>query len=110
MMTIVVQEQYVNVLAAFGDLQAAIDAAVRRYALEQMTAKITALRDKDKAYQARYGMTYPAFAQQTAEDEAFVRRVETTITKLWEHDLADWEFCYKGVQDWTQTLQNILLA
>lgn len=110
MLTIPIQDKYANVLTAFGDLQAVIDAAVRRYTLERITTKITELRQREQAYQAKYGMDYPAFAQRTAEDEAFVTQIETTITKLWEHDLADWEFCYKGVQDWTRTLQTILLT
>ena len=110
MLTIPVQEKYVNVLSAFGNIQTVIETAVRRYALEQVTTKITELRQRENAYQAKYGMDYPTFAQRTAEDEAFVTQIETTITKLWENDLVDWEFCDKGVQDWTHTLQTILLT
>lgn len=107
MMTIPVQEKYVNVLTTFGDIHTVIDTAVRRYTLERITTKITELRQRDVSYQAKYGMEFPQFAKRTAEDEAFVTHIETTISKLWENDFADWEFCYKGVQDWTRTLQSI---
>lgn len=110
MLTIPIQDQYVNVLTAFGDIQSVIETAVRRYTLERITTKITELRQRENAYQAKYGLDYPAFAQRTAADEEFVAQIEATITKLWENDLADWEFCYKGAQDWTRTLQTILLT
>ncbi|GAK59540.1 hypothetical protein U27_06525 [Candidatus Vecturithrix granuli] len=99
MLTIPIQDKYVNVLAAFGDIQSAIDAAVRRYTLERITTKITELRQRDQAYQAKYGLEYPAFAERIAADEDFVTQIGATINKLWENDAADWEFCYKGVQD-----------
>jgi len=110
MMTIPVNEKYIEVLTVFGDLQEAIDSAVQRYTIEQITGKIRELRQRDAQYQAEYGMDYPTFAQRIAEDDTFVNEIETNISKLWENDLADWEFCYKGIQDWTHTLQTILLT
>ena len=44
-----------------------------------------------------------------SEDEEFVDKIESTISKTWEIDLAEWEFCYKGIEDWTGKLQNILI-
>ncbi len=64
-----------------------------------MIMTITELRQRNTSYQVKYGMAFPQFAERTAEDEEFVKQIETTISKLWENDLADWEFCYKGVQD-----------
>jgi hypothetical protein len=55
-------------------------------------------------------MDYLAFSQRIAEDEKFVNQIEATLDKMWEIDLADWEFCYKGIEDWTKKLQNILLT
>ena len=83
---------------------------VRRYALEQITTKIIELRQREQIYQAKYGLDYQTFAQRTAEDEEFVTQIEATRTKLWEDDLLDWEFCYKGAQDWTHTLETMLLT
>ena len=42
-------------------------------------------------------------------DEEFIKSVEVKISKTWEVDLADWEFCHKGIEDWTRKLQDILL-
>lgn len=110
MITVAIQDKYVETLTAFGDLQQAIDMALQRYAIEQITAKVTELRQRDAGYQTQYGMDYPTFNQRIAQDDTFVNQVEANVSKTWEIDLADWEFCHKGIADWTQKLQTILLA
>ncbi len=110
MVTVPIKDEYVEVLTAFGDLQAAIDLALQRYTIEQITAKVAELRQKDTLYRTKYGLDYPTFAQRISQDETFVHQVEANVNKMWEVDLADWEFCYKGIEDWTQKLQTILLA
>jgi len=107
--TVAVQDKYVRVLEPLGDLQGAVDVALQRYAIEQITAKIAELRQRDQAWQAKYGCDYDTFVQRIASDEGFVAHVEETISKTWELDLAEWEFCHKGVKDWTRHLQAILL-
>lgn len=110
MTTIDIPEKYVEVLSVLGDVQTAVDLALQRYTIEQITTKLAQLRQRDHDYQAKYGMDYFTFTQRIAHDEAFVHQIETTISSLWEQDLADWEFCVKGVEDWTQTLQSLLLT
>lgn len=110
MTTITISDKYVEVLSTFGDVQQAVDLALRRYTIDQITTKIAGLRQKEAHYQARYGLDYPTFVQRVGEDETFVNHIETKISKTWELDLADWEFCYKGIEDWTRTLQTVLLA
>lgn len=110
MTTVAIDDKYAEVLTALGDLQRAIDLALQRYAIEQITAKIAELRQRDAEYQAKYGLDYPAFAERIAADETFVNQVEAKVGKMWEIDLADWEFCYKGSEDWIQKLQTILLT
>ncbi|MCK4316759.1 MAG: hypothetical protein KAX24_13405, partial [Anaerolineae bacterium] len=60
-------------------------------------------------FQAKYGCDYGVFVERTASDEEFLQEIEATISKTWELDLAEWEFCHKGIEDWTQRLQIILL-
>lgn len=109
MVTVPIKDEYAEILAALGDLQTAIDLALQRYTLEQITTKIAELRKRDAQYRAQYGLDYTTFAQRIATDETFVRDIETRVNKLWEIDLADWEFCSKGIEDWTHKLQAILL-
>ena len=109
MTTVTVQNKFAEILASFGDVQESVNAAVQRYTIEQITTKITELRRKEDEFQKKYGLEYSAFAKRTSEDEEFIKTVETNISKTWEVDLADWEFCHKGVEDWTKKLQDILL-
>ena len=109
MTTVTIHDKFTEILASFGDLQESVNAAVQRYTIEQITTKINELRRKDEAYQKKYGTEYDVFAKHTSKDEDFVKNVEANISKTWEADLADWEFCHKGVEDWTKKLQDILL-
>jgi len=109
MTTVFINDKYISILSRFGDLQEAVDIALRRYTIYQITAKIAELRQKDARYQTKYKLDYVTFVQRVTENEAFVNEVETNIDKMWENDLADWEFCHKGIEDWTRTLQTILL-
>ena len=110
MVTVSIKDEYAEILTAFGELQDALDLALKRYAIEQIVTKVDELRQRDAMHQAIYGQDYPTFAQRIATDETFVRHVEAQVNKLWEGDLADWEFCYKGMQDCMKKLTTILLV
>ena len=109
MTTVTVSDKFTEILASFGDLQESVNAAVQRYTIDQITTKVNELRRREDELQNKYGMDYSAFAKRTSEDEEFVKTVESNVSKTWEADLADWEFCHKGVEDWTKKLQDILL-
>jgi hypothetical protein len=109
MVTVPVQNKFIEILASFGDLQESVNTALQRYTIEQVTTKINELRQRDGEYKARYGMEYAAFSKRIGTDEDFAQQVEASISKTWETDLADWEFCHKGIEDWTRKLQDILL-
>ena len=110
MVTIAVQDKFAEILTTLGDLQESVNVALQRYTIEQISEKIAELRKRNSEYQNRYGLEYPAFSKRIAEDETFVQHVESAVSKMWERDLADWEFCHKGIEDWTRKLQSILLT
>ncbi|MFZ5908643.1 MAG: hypothetical protein ACOYYU_01350 [Chloroflexota bacterium] len=110
MTTIAVQKKYADILATFGDLQDSVNIALQRYAIEQITSKVNELRQRNAKYRDKYGVDYPAFSARISEDEEYVKHIESNISKTWEIDLADWEFCYKGIDDWTRKLHDILIA
>jgi hypothetical protein len=96
MMNVAVQDKYAETLSLMGDLDTAVNSALQRYTIEQITNKIAELRQQEEKYRRKYGMDYAAFVQQTAVNEKFITQVEREICKTWEIDLADWEFCHKG--------------
>jgi hypothetical protein len=76
MVTVSIKDEYVEVLSALGDLQAAMDLAIQRYTIEQITAKVAELRQRNAQYQVKYGMDYLAFNQRVSEDEVFINHLE----------------------------------
>ena len=74
-----------------------------------ITSKIAELRKKELAFETKYKCDYQSFSQRIAEDEAFVTQIEQHVNKLWESELAEWEFSHKGIDDWTKALRNILM-
>jgi hypothetical protein len=109
MTTVTVSDKFTTILASFGDLQESVNMAVQRYTIEQITTKINELKNKDTEFHKKYSLDYSTFAQRTGEDESFVNNIESEISKTWEADLAEWEFCHRGIEDWTKKLQDILL-
>ncbi len=109
MTTIAVDDKIAGTLSQFGDLQESVNAALQRYTIDQISARIQSLHRKCNEFESKYGLKYEVFAKRTAEDEAFVAEVEKSIDNLWETDLTDWEFCMKGINDWTEELKRILL-
>lgn len=109
MTTVTVSDRFTAILASFGDLQESVNVAVQRYTIEQITTKINELKNKSNEFEKKYKLDYSTFAQRTSEDEKFINTIESTISKTWEADLAEWEFCQTGIEDWTKKLQDILL-
>lgn len=107
--TVAIPERYVETLAPLGRLEETVGLALQRYAIDRIAARIAELCQRDRNFQAKYGCDYGVFVERTASDEEFLQEIEATISKTWELDLAEWEFCHKGIEDWTQRLQIILL-
>ncbi|MEM7535013.1 MAG: hypothetical protein AAF639_22750 [Chloroflexota bacterium] len=106
MVNVAIQDKYVQTLQTFGDIQELFDKAIQRYTIE----KITELQERSKKYQYQYGIDFLEFEKRVAEDIAFVEHIEQNITPMWEFDFDDWEFCEKGIDDWTRQLTMILYA
>jgi len=109
MKNVSIRDNYAEVLTTLGELQTCVDLALQRYIIEQISSKIAELRERDSSFQSKYGCDYPTFIQRISKDEAFVIHIEKSISKMWEMDQAEWEFCHKGTEDWMQRLRNILL-
>jgi len=109
MMTITIDQKYADLLGTFGNVQDAFDLAIQRYTIEQITAKIATLRQQAEMYAAKYQCDYTTFVKRMATDETFAKKIESDVEATWELDLIEWEFSHKGIEDWTQKLQSILL-
>lgn len=108
MVNVAIHEKYIQTLKVFGDLQQSVEKAIQRYAVDQITEKIAELQQRANTYHSKYEMEYATFERRITEDVAFVEHIEQHITPTWELDLADWEFCEKGIEDWARKLTTIL--
>ena len=91
MASIAIREIYLETLHSLGDVSTEVDAAIRR------------------RWEEKYGCSYKVFRERTSSDPDFVELLHRE-QPTWELDVAHWEFCHKGVQDWTQELQRILMG
>jgi glycerol dehydrogenase-like iron-containing ADH family enzyme len=80
MLTVSIKKEYADILTTFGEPQKAIDLALQRFSIEQITTKIAELRQKEAVYQLKYGMDYPTFTQRIAEDELFINQVKASAS------------------------------
>lgn len=107
-MTVTLDDKYVKALAPLGDVRASVDEAIRRYTVERITSIIADLQAKDARWREKYGCDYETFVARSAKGKKFIKDIEK-FCKTWEEDLAEWEFCHEGIQDWYRHLQETLL-
>lgn len=106
----IIKNKYSEVLYSFGkDLQSAVDTALQKYLIDLITSEIAKLRKQELILEAKYQSDYESFLRCISENEDFLIHIENNISKLWENDIAEWEFYHKGIDDWTRKLQSILL-
>ena len=106
----IIRDNYSEILYSFGkDLQSSVDTALQKYLIDLITSEIAKLRKKELMFESKYQCDYKSFSQHISEDEEFVANIEADVNKMWEIDIAEWEFCHKGLNDWTKKLQNILM-
>jgi len=63
MLTVSIKNRQAEILIALGGLQPAIDLALQRYIIEQVTVKMAELHQKEVIYQSQYGMDYLTFTK-----------------------------------------------
>ena len=108
MSSIAVRNIYLEALRPFGDVLEEIEAAVRRHTIERIGDKIASLRAEDRQWEQKYACAYQVFREKVSTDPDFVERLHRE-KPTWEIDAAHWEFSHRGVQEWTQELQRILM-
>jgi hypothetical protein len=111
MKTVEIDDNYIKLLEPFNDLQGTVNLAVKKFIIENLTQKIIELSNQNKFFKEKYDSEYVEFCNKVSSDENYLDYIENKRGILnWELDLTDWEFCIKGIEDWKQKLQNILIA
>ena len=109
MQTITIQDKYFEALKLFGETDELVEAALRRFIVEQATERIKALRDEVKKLEEIYKESLNSFQHKIETDEAFARKLDETHP-LWEGDFINWKFYVEELQESLERLQNILMT
>ncbi len=106
MLNVQIKETYVAILQP---LEASINEALHRYALEKVQARLLELDQRAQQWEEKYGCSYDLFAYRTATDEAYVAGLDADLaTQQWEGDLLTWEFDTEELRQWRHHLQTLL--
>jgi len=110
METVTIEDKYIETIKPFTDIQTATNIALKRYIIDLITTKLAELSSNDNNYKKKYKLDFVSFSEKTISDENYILRLEQQNGFInWESDLIDWEFNYKGISDWKQKLQDILI-
>ncbi len=106
MLNVQVKDTYAVILEP---LQASVDEALRRYALEKVQARLLEFERRTQTWEEKYGCSYDLFAYRTATDEVYVDSLDANPnTQQWEGDLITWEFDTEELRKWRRYLQTLL--
>jgi hypothetical protein len=105
--TVRIEDRLFETLESLGDVERAVQTALRRYTVEQIVDKISGLQAEDRRWQEKCGCDYETFVEKMASDKAFHQNVEQRLNPMWEEDLIHWEFCHEGVRDWRSHLEAL---
>lgn len=109
METIGLSQRYSEIFRAFSmDPEKAVEQALQRYAVTLISDKIDEFKRRDREFQEKYACEFEEFAKRTATDTEYIEKLEKGGRLMWESDIAEWEFCRKGVADWTERLTRML--
>ena len=112
MSTVTVSKKYTDILAPLGDVQQAVDEALRHYAVERIGQRIAELRRQTRPWEEKYDCTYEVFYARVTGDEGYVANLRQSHP-TWERDFQQWEFYVEEMRElgsgngWIARLENI---
>jgi hypothetical protein len=106
MTTVAINSKYVDILTPLGDVQQAVDEAVRRYAVEKLGERLAELRHTLRPFEERYGCPYEVFYARVTTDEDFVAGLRE-VNPTWERDFHTWEFYVEELREWLNRLEQL---
>lgn len=96
---VTVSPRYTEILAPLGNVQRAVDEAVRRYTIEEVSDLLAQLRREIRRYEEQFGCRYEVFYTRITTDEAFVTGLREQHS-TWERDFHQWEFYAEELREW----------
>ncbi len=107
MRTIALDEEWVQTVQLFGDVESVIKKALKAYSVDQCQQRIGQSEAKIAEYAHKYQCTYEHFTHTIQTDEAFLERIQAQYP-LWEEDVMEWKYWVEEQQAWQHRLKAIL--
>ncbi len=107
MLTIAIDNEWVETAQLFGDVERIVTEALQSYLIDQCQQRINKAAPKINTYDQKYHCDYETFKQSIQTDEDFLKRVEAQ-NPLWEEDAMEWEYWLEEHQTWHNRLETIL--
>ncbi len=106
MLTIAIDNQWVETAQVFGDVERVVKEALRIYLVDQCQQRLNQATAKLSIYSQKYHCNYDTFKQAVQTDEDFLLRVEAQYP-LWEEDAMEWAYWLEEYQAWRNRRDTI---
>jgi len=106
---VVIPDKYQEILQIIGDLQVAVDNAIRRYALDIASEQIEKCEDEIAHFQNKYGCSYETFLEgiTNGDNPEFLDNLNHRYP-TWEADFNVWETYIEELQRWKNRVTKLL--
>jgi len=106
MPTVTVSKKYTDILAPLGDVQQAVDEALRHYTVDKIGQRIAELQREVRHWEEIYNCPYEVFYARVTADEDYVAGLRAEHP-TWERDFQQWEFYTEELREWIAHLESI---
>ena len=106
---VTIPDKYQEILQIVGDLQMAVDNAIRRYVLDIASEQIEKFKKEITHFQNKYGCSYEAFLEgiTNGNNPEFLENLEHKHP-TWEADFNVWETYVEELQRWKNRVTKLL--
>ena len=106
-----IDERYRRVLEGFGDVQEAVQEAVRRFIIDKFSERIEHCRKEIEHFEWKYGCMYEQFVEKIGTDDSpgFIKELDNK-QPFWEADFNLWETYVEELEDWRERVREFLTA
>ena len=107
---VTIPDKYQEILQIVGDLQSAVDNAIRRYTLELASEQIEKCEKEIVHFQNKYGCSYETFLEgiTNGNNPEFLESLNHNHP-TWEADFNVWETYVEELQRWRQRVTKLLI-
>lgn len=106
-LTVLVQNNVLELVKAFGEPGTIVPAALRQYVVDRCLQRIEHAEEKTAFYEKRYGMDYETFNRRVTTEQSYLEALNREHP-LWEADAIEWAHRLEEAEAWRERLRKAL--